>query len=273
MKKFAAALIFLLAASAARAQFIGYVGLQTTYTRVINASTTTGRTLVNTNIGASFHTFTYCASSSTGTLQLFIEESPDGASNHFTQISATYGLPNNAVNGNECAVIRVGGYYSVLAVNVVVLTGGNLSVWYSATAGPADLYPPSVNTEGGASAVQCDQRTTLDNLVPGNYQVVVGKQFQSIYVCGGTLSFNAAPTAGEIYLLWGTTATCGGLASGSILYDTYIIPTSPTPFAISSAGNSFFRAPASVVLPVNNLCLLVTGVTASTAITLNWAQF
>jgi len=266
--------VLILVATAAQAQFIGYVGLQTQTTRVLNASTTIGRTRVNANIGASFHVFTYCASPTVTSLLLYIEESPDGLDSHFTEISPTFGLPATAINTNPCAIIRVGGYYAVLAVHVATLTGGTLSVWYSATAGPADVFTPAVSSTGGASTVLCDRSGTLNALAPNTiYQLEPGNVNQSIYVCGGSLSFNGTVTAGEIQLVWGPGANCGGPGNFAIVYDVYVNPTPNQPFAINAAPNSFFRAPPSITTPANNLCLVVGAVGANTAITFNWAQF
>lgn len=271
-------LFLVLLAASAHAQFVGYVGLQTNYTRVINAATTTGRTQVNTNTGASFHTFTYCVSPGTA-MRLIIEESPDGATSHFTQISPAYTAPTNFVNGNACGIIRVGGYYSVLAVNILQISAGNVTVWYTSTAGPSDVFAPAVNSSGGFSPVQCDLTTTSSALAPGGtYTMVLGIQGEAIYVCGAFISFNAATTAGAIELLPGQ-SSCTVVAPGPgpinvDLFGTYILASTPQQFEFGNP-NSFARIQSTAVGAgaSNDLCLRIGAITAATAISISYAQF
>jgi hypothetical protein len=296
--------LLILAASAhlCFAQFLGYVGLQTTYNRVLNNSTAQGRTLVNVNIGASFHTFTYCLGGGAATnVQVFVEESPDGQTDHFTQISPTVGFPKQQSNGNNCGIIRVGGYYSVLAFNVQTLVGGtpspNISVWYTATAGPTDVYPPAVGSNGGASLVQCDETVTSSAIPPGTIlQLIPQSPAGSVFVCGGTISFSGATTAGEIDLLLGGGVNCGGVPSVDTIYAVAITASSPQLFQINSAPNSFLQPAPHPALPAAGtvehrraviaraglpapralgfgLCISTGSIGANTTVTLSYAQF
>ena len=209
LRKLSFALLLLCSSTAALAQFLGYVGLQTTYTRILNASSTTGRTLVNANIGSSYHTFTYCLSTASTAVQIIVEESPDGDPSHFTQISPVSEFPWQAINSNNCGTVRVGGYYSVLAFNVLFLTGGTITAWYTSTAGPTDLYAPAVNSSGATSPVQCDQSLVVTGIAPStNTLLVPSNANQGIYVCGGTISFDGAVNRGDVALFVGTGTTC-----------------------------------------------------------------
>lgn len=296
-------ILAILVAIPAHAQFNGYVGLQTVMVPVVQNSSATGRFRVNSNIGASYHTFTYCLSTPATALQLIVEQSPDGQDAHFTQVSPISEFPWQAINSNNCGIIRVGGYYSVMAINVLLLTGGTLSVWYSATAGPTDIFPPAVNSSGGTSPIACDQSIAINQLAAGGtYQLVPGNPNQGIYVCGGTLSFDAATTAGSEELVVAN-ANCGGislttaarprvarprlsgpqvrtpakpagrppaLAAGTPVWFTYITPASPQLFPIN-ASSATIRIPPTTT--GSTLCLVVGTVTANTAITLQFAQF
>jgi hypothetical protein len=310
-----------LIASLSQAQFLGYVGLQTNFTRVVNVGQSPGRTRVNANIGASTHTFTYCVlGGGTATqvvdLQLFVEESPDGSDATFTQISPTYSFPQSS-NGNSCGIIQLGGYYSVLAVNIALIDcfgsppvpcttpGVGVSVWYTGTAGPIDVFPPNVNSTGGASGVQCDRSFTLTSVPPGtSTELLVGNPHQAIYVCGGTISFSGATTAGFITLLSADGgAACNPVPITSLAalkakpvrrqtvvpliantpqaqkYTVQVGATTPQLFAINQAPNSFFKIAAAIgqgETPPNNginLCMVIGPIGASTTLTLNYAQF
>lgn len=297
------AVIALLIPLSAEAQFNGYVGLQTVMTPVVINSSTAGRFQVNANIGASYHTITYCLSTPSTAVQLILEESPDGQAGHFTQVSPISEFPWQAINGNNCGVLRVGGYYSVLAVNVLLLSGGTFSAWYTGTAGPTDIFPPAVNSSGGTSPIECDQTLVFSGLAPsGVYQLVPGNPNQGIYVCGGIVSFNAATTAGQLQLAVGSTA-CGGigpitastprrprapaavvpfstpakpngrppaLAAGTPVWFTYITPTSPQLFPINSATGTIRIPPTTAG---STLCLNVGTVGANVGLTLSFAQF
>ena len=293
------AVIALLMPLSVQAQFNGYVGLQTVMTPVVINSSTAGRYQVNANIGASYHTITYCLSTASTAVQLILEESPDGQAGHFTQVSPISEFPWQAINGNNCGVLRVGGYYSVLAVNVLFLSGGTISAWYSGTAGPTDIFPPAVNSSGGTSPIVCDQSLVFSGLAPsGVYQLVPGNANQGIYVCGGIVSFSAATTAGQLQLAVGSSA-CGGigpitasrrpraaavpfsspakpngrppaLAAGTPVWFTYITPTSPQLFPINSATGTIRIPPTTAG---STLCLNVGTVGANVGLTLSFAQF
>lgn len=271
-KRFYVITLFLLALlDCAHAQFIGFVSLQSEAVQILNASSSTGRTVANANIGASTHLFTYCFSNTVTSLQVIVEGSFDGVSTHFAQLSPVSGFVPQVVNGNNCGVIRVGGYYNVLAFNVLTLVGGNISVWYSSAGGPIDIFPPWVNSNGAASGVQCDQSATFTAIAQSTTtKLLNGNANQTIYICGGILSFAAATTAGTISFLVGTGATCGG-APATIPFDVKITANTPQQIPINQAPNSFYKAPATI--GGANLCVVIGAVTAATDVTLNFAQF
>lgn len=294
----------------AQAQFNGYVGLQTVMTPVLTNSSATGRTLVNANIGASYHTFTYCLSTPSTAIQLIVEQSANGQPGTFAQVSPISEFPWQAINGNNCGVIRVGGYYSVLALNVLLLSGGTITAWYTGTAGPTDIFPPAVNSSGGTSPIECDQSATFQGLAPSAiYELVPGNPNQGIYVCGGLVSFNSATTSGSLSLAVGTTTNCGGitqnlssttrrpgqhapaapvrrsltrgfpakpagrppaLTAGATVWFTYVTPTTPQEFPVNSSKATMRIPPTPAG---TSLCFNVGPVGALTALTLHFAQF
>lgn len=299
------ALVTLLLPVAAEAQFNGYVGLQTVMVPVVLNTASTGRFKVNANIGSSYHTLTYCLSTPSTALQLIVEQSPDGQDAHFTQVSPISEFPWQAINNNSCGVIRVGGYYSILAVNVLLLSGGTISIWYTGTAGPTDIYPPAVNSSGGTSPAECDQSLVFSQLAPGAvYQLVTGNPNQGIYICGGTLSFDGATSSGSIQMQVGGT-NCGGitqaslplkrhigkgvtvtqaprfppakpagrppaLAAGTPVWFSYVTVQTPQVFPINAAKSTIRIPPTTAG---SSLCLNVGAITADVGLTLTFAQF
>ena len=291
---------------AAHAQFIGYVGLQTNYTKVVTTSVI-GRFPVNANIGASYHTFTYCVPNAVATLELFIAETPDGNANNDVQISPIYSFPTGFTSSGSqrCGIMRVGGYYSVLAVHIFVLTGGSVTVWYTSTAGPVDVNPPFVGSGGATSGVECDQSITFTDIPTGTTQVVLNTPpFQATYICGGTISFGSNTTRGAIFLTADTAPslptdcpaltpsisrrrpatpatpkkdppaavlTMGGKAFVPLLYNVDITANSPQLFAMNSAPNTFFFVPPEG--SGTNICFATGSIGATTTLTLNYAQF
>jgi len=229
----------------------------TTIVQLLNASTATGRTIVDANdlIGAGGHYFTYCTTATS--LQIIAEESPDGVAGHFVPISSVYGVPS-AINGNPCAVIQVGGMYGYPAVNVLSISGGSVSVWYSATTAIVNAFPPAQNSQGAATVTSCDKSLNIGSGQNLTTLLITGTATQSIHVCGFTISFSAAPASGSITLESGTGSTC---ATGS-LYPWSMFTISSSPQTID-VGRTFS------ILPSTNLCLEVTSVGASTTVEFN----
>jgi hypothetical protein len=237
--------------------FVAHAQRPTTIVQLLNASTSTGRTVVGFNdlIGAGAHYFTYCTTASS--LQIIAEESPDNVSTHFVPISTVYGVPS-AINGNACAVIQVGGMYGYPAVNVLSISGGSVSVWYSGTVGIVSAFPPATNSQGAATVTACDKSLNIGSGQNFTTELIAGTSTQSIHVCGFTISFSAATSTAAVYLQSGTGSTC---ATGSVIpWSMFTTASSPQTVDISRTFS---------ILPSTNLCLVVTGVGASTNVEFN----
>lgn len=262
----------LLLVGAAQAQFQGYVGLQTNQVQVLNASTATGRTVINANTGAGSSVITYCTTATA--LQIIAEGSPDGVSTHYIPVSTIYGVPS-AINGNACGSIQFGGYYPAIAVNVLSISGGNVSVWYSGIAGPGPFTPPASNSFGGTSNVLCDQTHSVNLtagggtaalLIPNSYLIT------KTYVCGVFISFSAAPTSSTYVYLEGFTGggTCTSSSTGN-LYEFYVSSGSPLDFPVSLGGNSVTVVPAGSGICIGANTSFGSGI--SLYATASYAQF
>lgn len=215
-------------------------------------------------IGAGAHFFTYCTSATS--LQLIAEESGDNVSGHFVPISIVYGVPPISLNGNPCAVIQAGGYYNYLAINVLSISGGSVSVWYSGSSGPIGVFPPAQNSIGATTPVVCDQSIVRGISANSTSAGISGTSNQAIYVCGITVSFNGEPTGASSFTVeYGTGGSCG--TGTQILVTTLLNTTSPTIFPIGG-GSTIFRAPTG-----NSVCLVAGPTVPAGDVTLSYAQF
>jgi hypothetical protein len=233
----------------------------TTIVQLLNASTSTGRTVVGFNdlIGAGAHYFTYCTTASF--LQIIAEESPDNVSGHFVPISTVYGVPS-AINGNPCAVIQVGGMYGYPAVNVLGISGGSVSVWYSGTVGIVSAFPPASSSQGAGTIAQCDHTIAALASSGVTNELIIGTSTQSIHVCDFTISFSGAPSAAQPGLIDGTNSTC--TTGQQNAWEAQITSSTPQLFSVA--------APFTVA-PSHNLCYAPGSPGVTTLISVSYAQY
>ncbi|MCI0403455.1 MAG: hypothetical protein L0212_08030 [Acidobacteria bacterium] len=116
------------------AQFVGFVGLQTTQQVALNAVSSAQTSAILRNVGQTSHLLTYTISpacnGASDSIRIFLEGSFDGAS--FVQISNTGTDPSTAV-------LFASGYYPVVRANLqnfICGGGGSLTARYSATNAP-----------------------------------------------------------------------------------------------------------------------------------------
>jgi len=265
--KVAIAFLFsLFLVSCARAETAGTVAISTTSAAILTGSSATGRTVVPPQymIGAGQHSFTYCVSPGTSSLELIAEQSPDGISSHYVPVSAVYSIPNS-VNGNLCSTIIFGGYYQYLAINVLAISGGTVSVWYSATAAPIGLYPPAVNSAGATSPTVCDQSAQGTATASSAGTLLEGADAFSrrMALCGATVSFNGSTTAGTVSLAYSS-------ASGSCTAPFHTIweieVTSGTPQTLNIPPGALQALPSG-----DAFCVITGAVTATTMVSFNFA--
>jgi hypothetical protein len=236
---------------------------QTTVAQVLNASTATGRVvpLPNDLIGAGSSYWTYCTTATL--LSVIAEESPDNVSGHFVPISVTYGVPAK-INGNACDVIPAGGMFGYPAFNVLAISGGSISVWYSGSVGTVATFPPAYTSTGASAVAQCDQ-TGFTNVGAGaTAQLAAGSTGQQIHICGFTLSFaGSSGNTGYAMLVWGFGTNCGTAPTG-ISWEIYFNSAS-TPLDVSRS----FVIPAGA-----SLCYTPPGTgTAGNVVSVSYAKF
>jgi len=224
----------------------------------------TGRVVPAANdlIGAGSSYWTFCTSATS--LSVIAEESPDNIAGHNVPISVTYGVPAQ-VNGNACAVIPAGGLFGYPAFNVLAIAGGTITVWYSGSTGVVSTIPPAANSTGATTPTQCDTTIATNAPPSATTELLVGTAVQSVYVCAGQYSFNGAPSAGLISLVYGTGPTCAG--SQVLLWVNYTTASTPQTLPLFN-GSTVFRVPPSF-----NVCLVVSTVTVNTQVNLSYARY
>jgi hypothetical protein len=148
--------------------------------------------------------------------------------------------------------------YGYPAINVLSISGGSVSVWYSATGQIVNAFPPAQNSQGASTIPSCDKAFTTLLGQNTTFQLITGTSTQSIHICGFTVSFSGATSNGGLTLESGTGSLC---ATGTV--DQWVMDTtSSTPQTIDFA-RTFSIAPST------NLCLQVASIGASTNVILN----
>lgn len=195
----------------AQAQFIGFVGQQTTRQTALTGATTPTTFLIN-DVSQNMHFLSYTKTGGTTAFDLRLEGSNDGIT--FFPIS------DDAIDTfSTSGILYAVGWYSVVRVNLVSIAGGSVSAVYSGTSStsspPVGAYGqgfPSrkivFNTvsEGSAQAVavQPPFNSTL------GYLVVVGSgpfPANSTLVVNGTVGNGNFYTIGNYQLGGSTTFT------------------------------------------------------------------
>lgn len=251
----------------ARAQFIGYVSGQTVQQKVFTNQQANGSSVTLTNLGNASHFLSYCNTNFAGTISLVA--SPDGTfTQPITLATASYG--QQTVNDNSCHVLQAGGYFPTVRAVITNYVSGSVNAWYSASGMVIAFQPPSLNTNGPASPVACDQ-TGLGSVVSGTTGNFVTFQNQNpsgkIYVCQMTLSFDAATTAGAIDIGQATDGTCTAL--GTDLWTMNVLATTPQSFTVGGPLGSFMRT----LIPGRCLVLRVGAITAGVHFSVSFAIF
>jgi len=220
----------------------------------------------NDLIGAGASYWTYCVTSGVSSLQLVAEESPDGNSAHTVPVSVVYGIPIS-INGNLCAVIQAGGLFAYPDLNVLAISGGTISIWYSASTGITSTFPPAANSSGATTPIVCDKNLVNAGGLGTTTVILISSSSiagQRIYVCGMTLSFTATPSGnGFMFLYYGTGSTCS--VSQVALWEATVTASTPQTYFIG--GNVFATVP-----PGYNLCFSTTSVAPAVDIALAYAQ-
>jgi hypothetical protein len=230
---------------AARAQFIGDVGLQTVTNNFAgNSCTGTPQTFIATNIGAISHQATAFFPSATPSASVVMEIDGQDSISTYKISNPQISFATTLVSGTDY-VVQASGYYPKIIISVTCTIGGVFNLTYS---GAQTAFSPLVGPPGG-TVQQISGGIT--NMVQGIVaQSASGSAVDPIIDGGLELPVNANfLTTGIDNFQPGAT---GFLASGSV--GTYIVDTVPTPtksgeFAIAFEANLSDGTGTAVVGP------------------------
>jgi hypothetical protein len=235
----------------AQAQFLGYVGGQSTTTKALNAVTASGASGVMENVGQAAHYLTYCiAGGNANSVGIQIEGSEDGTT--YNPISSQ----GNDTSG--CAQLTAAGYFPAIRVNLVTFSapgGVSLTAYYSGVAMPISQPP-----------VQCP-KTVIANIATQstatNFLEVSHSGNTHIYVCGLDWSYAAAPSTSAFELVYGTGTNCG-TGTQPIWNET-----------TASTNPSRMISGIDLMIPIGqDLCISVSsGIGVTTTFNIPYAQF
>jgi len=222
-------------------------------------SSATGRVIPAPNdlIGAGASYWTYCSNATS--LQVIAEESPDNV--HFVPVSAIYGPPL-ALNGVTCGVIQVGGLFGYPAFNVLLISGGTISVWYSGTTGVVSTFPPATNSSGATAPVICDNTTGVTQTAGTTVALASPiNRNQKVVICSMTLSFPGATTSTGEFDLLSSPGSCASLVEMWGI-DVPTGATNPVPFFVTGS----LSGPQGA-----QVCLRVPAIGVNPLVSYTWA--
>lgn len=188
-----------------------------------NGSTTPIQCPVLPDIGAAANYLTYCNTNFVGTIDL--EWSPTGINGTFLVLTfSTFGTADSA-----CHQLQLGGYFPNLR-STVTATNGSLSAWYTSSAAPVAFFASAFGSNGATSPISCDLGNSVSQATAGTGLLASPINATDVVViCGMTVSFNGATSAGNIGIFWSASNACTSLSSSA----TWLIyTTSGTPQAI-----------------------------------------
>ena len=261
-----------LTAASAHAQFIGFVGLQTTSVKAFNNQTTTAVSATFPNIGASSHILSFCATGTTS-VQLVLEGSQDLTT--WFPISAPNGIPSvTATSG--CAgvvgLIQAGGYYQGVRARITLLTGGTpvVNAWYSSTNGPVSVFTPALQDSlggliggVGVSPTICS-RGSFSSVANGATTSLASSS-AATYVCDITITFGGAVTAsGTVNFFYATNIAC----NAGLVQLGEVFAGLGNPISLGSNLGSLYQIP-----PGDFFCVTTTGVGTNTLVSFNISQY
>lgn len=207
-------------------QNAGNTGTFTKAQLAFNAANSNRSSAIFFNIGQAAHYLTYCtASAFVGTIDL--EESFDGLTNWIPIAAATLN------QDTACHVLQAGGYYQNVRSTITGYSQGTISAWYSSSSGPIPFTPTGLSSAGAAPPIVCDQSAIADVLTSTTGHVGNGALNQpgnTYVICGMTISFRAATSAGTIILAWAADTTCAGATVG---WESWTAAGTPQTFSTS----------------------------------------
>ena len=183
-----------------RAQFIGYTTPQSVQLKILNA-VTVPTTANIPNIGQSVHSLTYTAASCTG-VDIRLEASNDGVNFFAISADATDTAPNPIGGVTGTGGVTAVGYYPVVRVNLLIVTGGGCAVtaFYAGTS-TIQPTPTQINQQAAGyrfpvtfNTVTSNAFTTIALPTPyGSSQGSVWIQCSAACASGGALTVFVSP--------------------------------------------------------------------------------
>ena len=153
-----------------------------------NAVTTAGPSAIFRNIGQSSHWLTYCAGTGLSSLQIQIEGSEDHGNTWFA-------ISDVGSNTTGCAVLQASGYFDEVRADILSISGGSVTAYYSAS-----VYPVASGgiVKGGTAArpvAMIPNSSWINDALLSTSQTISS----SATVIGGIEAYN--PNSAVVYLV------------------------------------------------------------------------
>ena len=185
------------------AQNSGVVGIATISQPAFTSQASSASSGIFKDIGQAANNLYFCTTGFTGTINL--EWSPTGSAGPFKPI-----VLGSYTTDTGCHSLTAAGYYPNLR-STMTRALGSLSAWYNASAGPIGFTPAAIGSNGPTSPISCDQNITASITTGSGWsQAGPGPNIagQALVVCGMTLTFNGATSAGSVLSGFSTVSGC-----------------------------------------------------------------
>lgn len=209
------------------AQNAGNVGIQAQMIPVFNAQSSSASSKIFPDIGQGTNLLFYCTTNFIGTIDLEWTPANSLLGTFYTITQASY------INGDtNCHSLPFGSYFPNMR-STVTMTNGSISAWYTAVSGPSAFAAPALGSTGPTSPVTCDQTATSLTVPNGTNAAIVAPQNtgDAVVICGMTLTFSAAPSAGQVTIKYAATGACSPLTQPIPSWE--ILTSSTTPVFLS----------------------------------------
>lgn len=227
------------------AQNAGTVGIQATEIQVFNnratASTVTSAILPDFGFAANYVQFR--GTSFTGVIDIeWTPPSPySGSAIILTQAS---------IVDNNSHTLQLGGYSPNMVVRITNTgSGGTVNAWYKASSAPIPFAPNALGSNGATSPIVCDH-TAYQSIGTGS----TGSPFSIIntgdviVICGFSLSFNGATSAGNVQLGW----SASGCPATVTTWESYTTASTPQFISVPFQQRSSSPSTADIPCVANN---------------------
>ena len=230
----------------AHAQNAGTVGINAQQITVFTNQTGAASSPIFKDIGQGLNLLFYCTTAYTGTID--IEWSPTKAAPFYAIQQANY--PNTAPD-TGCHTLQAGGYFPNMRATMNGGTG-SISAWYTASGAPISFVSAGIGTNGPSSPITCDRNTTQAPIATGTTSAMgIGPLLpgDTDVICAFTVSFEAAPTTGQIFIGWSVNTNCSGTLLGPTWFE-YTTANTPQRYTVEveqrSGNPAVYQTPCLV---------------------------